>query len=266
MITMTCFLLIGIGTFLTLFSLTKDVKCDLNIMQIHSNDDAQQIAEQLTTYIQFHSSTIQLSLSFSSQIDHMYHRELYLQACPWCFESLGYSIDSDIFVFYYCDVQHIANDQNENGLKEILFFSPAKYFIFTSFQSQHQDSSLNTFNSWFELIYSSIIISSICESGENVCVAFEQIKDALDQFDWHLLPHKNMKMIPTIYIATQTPAEIDIFGSIACNRQLLKMVSVKTHHSKNIFHYSFLLRFTIKSIPFSWYWNNSTSKANQDNC
>lgn len=65
-----------------------------------------------------------------------------------------------------------------------------------------------------------------------VCEVTQQICDVLDNFDrvigrlnWYMYPHGMKKMLPTILILVQRKVEIKFFGSIACDRNLLKRVS-----------------------------------------
>lgn len=66
MISMECFLLIGIATLPMLFPLTDDIKCDLSAIQRLLRDKTKRIkmTKPLSKFIQFHSDTRRLSLIF----------------------------------------------------------------------------------------------------------------------------------------------------------------------------------------------------------
>lgn len=68
MVIMKCFVLIGIATLPMLFSLTDDIRCDLDRIE-HSlkvKVQGSKMLEQLTQCVQFHSDTKQLSLDFDA--------------------------------------------------------------------------------------------------------------------------------------------------------------------------------------------------------
>lgn len=68
-------------------------------------------------------------------------------------------------------------------------------------------------------------IFAICELGERVSIAFEEIHFQMDMLKWYLLPPMARRVLPTILIATQEPMQFDIFGSTASNRITFKGVS-----------------------------------------
>lgn len=68
----------------------------------------------------------------------------------------------------------------------------------------------------------------ICELGQRFSIKFEKINIHSKQLKWYLFPCNTQKMVLIISIITQNPIELDIFGSISCNRITFKMVSQQT--------------------------------------
>lgn len=69
MVVQKCFILIGIATLPMIFTLTKDMKCDLNAIQQSLKDKQKRsdMAKPMTQFIQFHSNARQLSVKFHTQ-------------------------------------------------------------------------------------------------------------------------------------------------------------------------------------------------------
>lgn len=63
-----------------------------------------------------------------------------------------------------------------------------------------------------------------CEIGQNVSNAFKEIDDEIDRFHWYLFPAEIQKMLPILLSVTQRPINIEVFGSIACDRENFKKV------------------------------------------
>lgn len=76
-----------------------------------------------------------------------------------------------------------------------------------------------------QLFGSFVCVFGICEFGERVCIAFDEINTKLDQLRWYLLPHKTQTMLLIISIFAQKPIRFNIFGSVSCNRETFKDVS-----------------------------------------
>lgn len=74
----------------------------------------------------------------------------------------------------------------------------------------------------------------ICEMGERMSNAFDEIGDLVWQTQWYLYSNEIQQLLPTIMIAVQKPAAIKFFGSLSCNRESLEKVIYiyQKNHSK----------------------------------
>lgn len=69
------------------------------------------------------------------------------------------------------------------------------------------------------------IIIIICEFGQRMTNAFEQIDNKTGKFKWYLFPRKLQRMLLIILIKTQQPVELRCFGSVSATRENSKKVS-----------------------------------------
>lgn len=76
-----------------------------------------------------------------------------------------------------------------------------------------------------EMIYSFAIVFISGEIGEHVSNAFNEIDNETRQFVWHLFSMEIRMVLPILFMATQKPVDIVVFGSILCNRENFKKVS-----------------------------------------
>lgn len=74
-----------------------------------------------------------------------------------------------------------------------------------------------------------LLVFIICELGQRITDAFEEIGFTIQQSDWYLFPIKIKQMLPMIIANAQKPATIECFGSITCARDTFE--SVCTHWS-----------------------------------
>ena len=59
------------------------------------------------------------------------------------------------------------------------------------------------------ILYSSYVFGVelvVCEFGQHLTDAFNEINDLIVTFDWHLFPHKLQQMLPVILMVAQLPA------------------------------------------------------------
>lgn len=80
-------------------------------------------------------------------------------------------------------------------------------------------------NRFIELFFSFFGLFGFCEFGERLREAFDEINMVLNQIKWYLLPRKTQKILSIMLMFTQRPVELDIFGSVSCNRITFKKVS-----------------------------------------
>lgn len=64
----------------------------------------------------------------------------------------------------------------------------------------------------------------ICELGQRISNAFEEIDDVIAQYNWYLFPDKLKRMLPIILMNTQDRVAFECFGSIACSREAFRKV------------------------------------------
>lgn len=64
----------------------------------------------------------------------------------------------------------------------------------------------------------------ICEVNQRTHDACIEIGDEIDQINWYLFSQKLQRMLPIIIIVAQQSVAIRCFGSIQCNREVLKKV------------------------------------------
>lgn len=111
----------------------------------------------------------------------------------------------------------------------LISFSKVYFWIYIRFGFvKHQDASVDPLEIIALISQLSITFLSvfcICDLGERVRTAFDEIEMMLDQLKWYLVPKGTRKMLSIIFMAFQRPVEITIFGSISCDRITFKLVS-----------------------------------------
>lgn len=65
-----------------------------------------------------------------------------------------------------------------------------------------------------------------CELGERFRAEFDEISDVIDQFKWYSFPNKVQQRLSTIIFIAQLPVALEVFGSISCQRESFKNVSL----------------------------------------
>lgn len=96
--------------------------------------------------------------------------------------------------------------------------------IFFSLQ-KGANNSLEIMNLVLIMCLSFVIIYGVCEFGEKMTGAFEEINDAYDRFAWTVFPHDVQTLMPILIMAAQKPIELRVFGSISCGRITFRNVS-----------------------------------------
>lgn len=74
------------------------------------------------------------------------------------------------------------------------------------------------------VFWSFTFIFIICEFGENVCSAFDEINILFDEIDWYLFPIEIQRYLPTLFLVSQQPVLIQGYGNILFNRYAFKKV------------------------------------------
>ena len=70
------------------------------------------------------------------------------------------------------------------------------------------------------------VVLIICELGQRLTNAFEEICETVEHFDWYLIPLEIQKSLPILLIAAQKPIVLECFGSISGTRDTFKIVSL----------------------------------------
>lgn len=73
-----------------------------------------------------------------------------------------------------------------------------------------------------EMFLSFSFIFIICECGEKVCNAFNEINKEIDKLDWYLFPIEIQRNLPMLIIISQKPVIIQGYGNIWYNREAFK--------------------------------------------
>lgn len=77
-----------------------------------------------------------------------------------------------------------------------------------------------------EIFYAFGVLFVSCELGQRINIAFYECLKIIDQFNWYRLPAEIQQMLPLIINFAQLPVDIKCFGSVACDREMFKYVSV----------------------------------------
>lgn len=79
----------------------------------------------------------------------------------------------------------------------------------------------------FYTSYAFGMVFMICELGQRMSNAFEEIEGVIVQFNWYLFPDKLKQMLPIILMNAQDQVAFECFGSIICSREAFRKVSSK---------------------------------------
>lgn len=77
-------------------------------------------------------------------------------------------------------------------------------------------------------VWSFMLISIVCESGERVTEQFSKYNDTLNQCNWYLLPVDIQQMLLIFIADVQQPIHIRGYGNIICTRDSFKQVTIST--------------------------------------
>lgn len=96
---------------------------------------------------------------------------------------------------------------------------------FFPFQLHHETNIFILFGLMLEVVFAFGLVFIVCEIGERISTAFNEIDDVIDQFKWYLLPAEVQRMLPTIILNVQQKVALKCFGSISCQREAFRKVS-----------------------------------------
>lgn len=109
------------------------------------------------------------------------------------------------------------------------------------------------------------VIFGICEFGQRLCGAFDEVNHLYDQTAWYLFPYNVQHALSYLMMVAQKPVELRVFGSISCGRVTLENVSkiilfekinkLQNQIDPNIFVLIFspLFRYSKMRIHVLWY-------------
>lgn len=151
-----------------------------------------------------------------------------------------FQIDSRLFEalkihFYNCIgmeyCRNLCNDavaENENGW---IFWTIYRWdgnvdsSFFLKYLRQGANNLLELIVLSIEIFWAFANLFGICELGQRFSGECEEICDVLNQLRWYWFSCDTQRMLITILLTAQKPIEIEIFGSISCNRNTFKEVS-----------------------------------------
>lgn len=73
----------------------------------------------------------------------------------------------------------------------------------------------------------------VCELSEGVVNAFDEISYLVGQFNWYLFPNQLQHVLTILIAFTQHTVNFPCFGSISCNHEAFKKVSILTRKRKS---------------------------------
>lgn len=76
----------------------------------------------------------------------------------------------------------------------------------------------------FYVFYAIGLVLVICELGQRITNAFDEIDDQIENFDWNLFSLEVQKLLPIMLMVVQQPVELHIFGSASGLRETFKKV------------------------------------------
>lgn len=76
----------------------------------------------------------------------------------------------------------------------------------------------------FEIFYSFCVVFIMCELGERLIHSYSEIDDTIIQLDWYLFSFDIQKILPIIFMNSQKPVPILIFGSTQTKRETFQKV------------------------------------------
>lgn len=96
---------------------------------------------------------------------------------------------------------------------------------FPFFQHEDLKNNVEIITVITQTVWTLLSIFAVCELGERIRMAFEEVNAELNQLKWYLLPRRSRKLLPIILMATQDSVEFNIFGTTASNRKTFKEAS-----------------------------------------
>lgn len=77
----------------------------------------------------------------------------------------------------------------------------------------------------FLVCYAFDIVFVVCELGQRMTIAFDELNDVVGKFKWYLFPDEFKRIMPFIIHFAQRPVDIEFFGQMSCSRNTFIKVS-----------------------------------------
>lgn len=97
---------------------------------------------------------------------------------------------------------------------------------FDIFQSHDEIDPLVLLNMIFVGAEALATVFVLCEIGQRIGGACNEINDVFDRLNWYLFPIEVRETLPMVILYVQQPINFKFFGSFACSREQLKRVSM----------------------------------------
>lgn len=89
----------------------------------------------------------------------------------------------------------------------------------------------------FEIFYTFAALFVVTEISQRVTLTFEECNEMIGQFEWYLFPIEIQRLLPIVMQSTQQPIEVKCLGSVACNRETFKYVSISQFSFSRSIHF-----------------------------
>lgn len=105
---------------------------------------------------------------------------------------------------------------------------------------------LNTIAGCASYAFGSVLI--ICEMGQRMSYAFDEIGDMIWHLDWYSYSNKLQRMLPTVMMAAKQPVAVKFFGSLSCSRDSLQkaLLFINMENRSTILLIQFLMRIVFR--------------------
>lgn len=75
-----------------------------------------------------------------------------------------------------------------------------------------------------EVFYAFGTIFLLCELGERLTIAYDELECEIEQYEWYLFPIEIQRLLPLVVINAQQLVAMQCFGRISSNRDAFKKV------------------------------------------
>lgn len=100
-------------------------------------------------------------------------------------------------------------------------------FFFVKLQTQSEnDDSMAIAILFGQMFLSFAVILIVCFLGQSISDAFEKIEQKIYHLNWYRLPIDMWPSLLILIVGSQQSTRLQVFGSISCNREAFKDVSL----------------------------------------